>query len=149
MRWLLFILCLSAAFYTCVNPPNFPETPVITFKNVDRTFINENTDSVRLMFSFTDGDGDLGLTQSDTSTNTFVTDIRSGKKDFTYRYRLPYVTPGGMIKDISGDITITLPGVTCVPGKTLDSVVYKIQIKDRAGHLSNIIQSPQLIVKCQ
>jgi hypothetical protein len=151
VKWIVLILVLGAVCYTCQPSPNFPIVPVITFKSVNKTYINQQTDSLQLVFSFTDGDGDLGLTQSDTSTDALVIDHRPDPlhKDYDYTYRIPFITPGGQVKDISGDITITLPGVTCMPNKTLDTVIYEIKIKDRAGHWSNLIQSPSITVNCQ
>jgi hypothetical protein len=152
MKWVVIILLAGACFYACKESPSFPITPVITFKSVNKTYINQLTDSVQLVFGFTDGDGDLGLTQSDTSTDADVIDHRPDDplhKDFDYTYRIPFITPSGQVKDISGDVTITLPGVTCMPNKTLDTVIYEIKIKDRAGHWSNLIQCPPITVNCQ
>lgn len=149
IKWGLIVFALSALFAACTNPPDFSEVPEIEFISINKTLIHEQSDSVNLIFSFKDGDGDLGVNQSDTSTNTFITDLRSGKNPFTYTYRLPYISSKGSIKAISGQISINIPGVTCVPGKTIDTVLYRIQIKDRAGHYSNIIESEKIVVICE
>jgi len=149
MYSLISSLLLTVCFSTCVNPPDFSSTPEIEFVSVSKNIIREQSDSINLVFSFKDGDGDLGVNQKDTSTNTFITDIRSGKKPFTYTYRLPYISAKGSIKDISGEVTINIPGVTCVPGKTIDTILYRIQIKDRSGHYSNIVESDKIVVHCQ
>ncbi len=148
-KWGLIVLVLAVLFATCTNPPDFSDVPAIEFVSVNKTLIREHADSVNLVFSFKDGDGDLGVNQTDTSTNTFITDLRSGKKPFTYTYRLPYISSKGSIKAISGQVSINIPGVTCVPGKTIDTVLYRIQIMDRAGHYSNIIESEKIVVICE
>jgi len=146
---LLWVPVFIALFNACTNPPDFSEVPEIEFVSVNKVLIHEQQDSINLVFSFKDGDGDLGVNQSDTSSNTFITDIRSGKKPFTYLYRLPYVSSKGSIKAISGQVSINIPGVTCVPGKTIDTILYRIQIIDRAGHYSNIIESEKIVVICE
>lgn len=135
--------------YSCLKPPQFSETPLIEFVSINSTQVQQMVDSIQMIISFKDGDGDLGSLESDTSTNCFITDHRSGKPDYTYNYKIPFVTPKGTTKDISGTITINLPGITCIPFHTTDSITYKIVIMDRAGHKSNEIQTPVIVVNCQ
>ncbi|GDX51363.1 hypothetical protein LBMAG27_04100 [Bacteroidota bacterium] len=147
---LIAISVLAFSFlYSCLKPPQFSETPLIEFVSINSTQVQQMVDSIQMIISFKDGDGDLGSLESDTSTNCFITDHRSGKPDYTYNYKIPFVTPKGTTKDISGTIAINLPGITCIPFHTTDSVTYKIVIMDRAGHKSNEIQTPVIVVNCQ
>ncbi len=150
--FLIFLVCVVAAstfYFSCLKPPQFSETPEINFVSINSTNVMEQTDSIKMVIGFKDGDGDLGVHQDDTSTNCFITDIRPGKPDYTYGYRIPFITPNGTVKDISGQISISLPGITCIPGRTIDSVTYKIKIRDRVGHLSNEVETPLILVTCQ
>ena len=62
-----FFAILGAA---CKPQPTFPTTPALTFKE----FIQPaGSDSLRVVFSFTDGDGDIGLLQTDTDSNMVLT----------------------------------------------------------------------------
>lgn len=134
---------------SCLKPPRFSETPSIEFVSINSTQVQQQTDSIQMIISFKDGDGDLGSAESDTSTNCFITDHRSGKPDYTYNYKIPFITPKGTTKDISGTIAINLPGITCIPFHITDSVTYKIVIMDRAGRKSNEVQTPLIVVNCQ
>jgi hypothetical protein len=49
-------------FSSCFNPPEFPSTPQIEFDKVQ--FVDAQTDSLILYIKFKDGDGDLGLDNS-------------------------------------------------------------------------------------
>ncbi len=133
---------------SCLRPPEFSETPVIEFVSINSTLIQQEIDSIKMVISFKDGDGDLGSMVNDTSTNCFITDHRPGKPDYTYTYKIPFITPKGTTKDISGTVTINLPGITCIPFQDTDSVIYKIVIIDRAGHKSNEVQTPVIVVNC-
>jgi hypothetical protein len=50
-------------FGSCFNPPEFPNTPQIEFDKVQ--FVDAATDSLILYIKFKDGDGDLGLDNTD------------------------------------------------------------------------------------
>ncbi len=134
---------------SCLKPPRFSETPSIEFVSINSTQVQQMVDSIQMIISFKDGDGDLGSLDSDTSTNCFITDHRPGKADYTYTYKIPFVTPNGTTKDISGTVSVNLPGITCIPFHVSDSVTYKIMIMDRAGHKSNQVQTPVIVVNCQ
>lgn len=131
--------------------PNEVGSPVpsISFKSL--TF---GTDSASLLLSFVDGDGDIGLTQSDTSAdfkfNCFVDVYRkeSGqwvKQDFIlpYYYRLPMLNKGEK-KILEGEIRLTLfdfPPDLGTPG--VDTLKASVYIKDRALNSSNTVFSQE------
>jgi hypothetical protein len=168
----LFILSLLAAaniLVYCVKPPDYPDTPVIEFLSVTPAtllqrpfFKNPDTVYTDLTFSFTDGDGDLGF--EDTTVSLLIYDLRT--PTLAKDYRLPMVDPNGAGNGISGEITVRVPVSCCIPdpingillppcdtnsisNQTLDTLIYSIQIKDRSGNWSNVIQSSPIILVCR
>lgn len=152
--YFLLVLFLAA----CVNAPEFPTEPVITYEGVNKAEIfqsvNGPLDSIEFHFSFTDGDGDLGQD----STSIFFTDSRLGTIT-PFRIR-PFPTEGTG-NGISGDIFVRFvnldAGVCCISGNRIciineavpvDTVSYAIQIMDRAGNLSNVIRTEVIEIKC-
>jgi hypothetical protein len=155
-------LCLasSIALYNCANPPDYPNEPIIEFKNVSKTLLrqgqlNSKNDSLIVSFSFTDGDGDLG---DKDSVNIYITDLRDGN---VRESRIPFIDPQGAGNGISGDISVQLYTTCCTyvnsEGIKLacesvpvpyDTVVYSISIKDRSGNKSNTIQTPPIVLQC-
>lgn len=134
----------------CIKLKTFPPTPVITFKSVSVTEAKQGVTPIKIIFTFTDGDGDLGLTQQDTSKDVLILDIRKGLPTFApiqYDYRMPYVTPEGNNKSISGEVEIDIPNTFCRPGLAVDTLKYSVQIKDRAGNKSNTLETPAIIVR--
>jgi len=145
-------------FAACVNPPDFPDEPVITYEGLNKAqiyqFTNGPLDSIELHFSFTDGDGNLS--QGD-SIDIFLTDSRLGIQT---PFSLPQIPTEGTGNGISGDIFINLvntTGVCCIfrnrfcaedPTYPVDTFSYTIQIQDRAGNLSNIIRTEQIEILC-
>jgi hypothetical protein len=151
----LFLLTISQ----CVQPPNYPNEPVITFKSLSRTTLRQGTgtfDTTFATISFTDGDGDLG--DSD-SLNVFLIDKRDNF--LKSKYRLPFIPEEGVGNGISGDITLRVNTSCCIfPNNVLppcspstqfptDTLRYIIFIKDRAGHESNHVETSDIILLCQ
>lgn len=113
-----------------------------------------------ITFSFTDGDGDLGF--KDEQGSIFIVD---GRDTFDKPpYRIPYIEQQGAGNGISGEISIVVPTTCCIyPTSTgippcdtsvsapqlLDTVFYLLQIKDRAGHLSNQITTDPITLVCR
>ena len=113
-------------------------------------------DSLYLNISFTDGDGDLGGNGKDNdSLNIFLLDKRSNQ--ITERFRSPYIPEQGTRNGISGDMRILLFTTCCnvIPpcekslSKPIDTLIYEIYIKDRAGHKSNVIQAEPIFLQCK
>ncbi len=137
----------------CQKAPDFPVTPSIAFVSFNQTQIHPGKDSLKITFSFTDGDGDLGYEQGQNTTGDttiHVTDVRINKPDYTYVFEMPYITPKGSYKQISGKFTIDMIGAcNCRPDHNFfDTVSYKIKIHDRAGHESNEITTPKVYLIC-
>ena len=151
---------LVVAFAACISPPDYPIQPEIKFiglsKNVMRQGLLGIEDSLFLSFSFTDGDGDLGsLGQGKDSVNIFLTDKRTNQP--SERFRIPYVPEQGAGNGISGDIRLllfttccnVLPPCEASTSKPIDTLIYEISIKDRAGHESNKILTAPIYLQCK
>ncbi len=161
-----FLLLLTAGVgvvaSTCVDPPDYPDEPVIEYLSLSKNFLIQSSlgeDSVLITFSFTDGDGDLGF--KDDSESIFIVD---GRDSFNKPpYRIPYIEQQGAGNGISGEISILLPTTCCIYSvqsgippceiniapQALDTVFYLISIKDRAGHVSNIVQTEPIFLRCR
>ena len=144
---------LISMLSSCLTPPDYDPVPKIEFDSLTKTYVQgflvtdpPVLDSITFFISFTDGDGDLGTGATDTTHNLFFVDSRTG---FPYPFQFPYVTPEGNVKDISGIISYTFSPFNCVPGHQVDTVSYTIYISDRAGHLSNEVTTPEIVIDCQ
>lgn len=156
----LLVVALMASF--CANPPDYPDEPVIDFVALSKDVMQQSSfgkDTVAITFSFTDGDGDISF--SDTTSNIFIIDARDNFSKPSYR--VPRIDEQGVGNGISGEITIQVPTTCCIypintappcdtsafAPKFTDTLQYKIQIKDRAGHLSNEILTAPIRLVCR
>lgn len=145
-------LVLTALFLlpvmSCKKKEPLDPKPEITFKSLSTL-----PDSSVLVLGFTDGDGDIGLTQSDTAGdfryNCFIDIYRQTngvweKQEFwiPYYYRIPMLKKTAKEKPLEGDIVLELldfpPDLATLGRDTLKAVIY---IKDRAQNKSNEVES--------
>jgi hypothetical protein len=156
----LFIIGITLTLLltgSCTKPPDYPIEPIIKFLSMSKTKLKQssiNADSLRVTFSFTDGDGDIG---SNDSLSLFVIDKRDGF--VSSKYKIPFVTESGATNGISGEVEFVIfttccyfpdGQAPCTPSLTFptDTVIYDIYLKDRAGHKSNIIQTLPIVLDC-
>lgn len=169
---ILFPLTIAIALIisSCIKPKEFSTTPEITFKD----FI-ELKDSALFVFSFTDGDGDIGLdtndkyppfnppvvNREDTTKNipagefyyNFYMDLWEKQNGVfmkhvsnpPFNYRIPRITPLGQNKTLEGDISITM--IKGYSASSADTIKFTAFMYDRAQHKSNIIETTEIIIK--
>ena len=148
---LLLVTSILLVFTSCFKKEAVSPIPVIEFK----AFI-ANKDTANLYIKFEDGDGDIGLTQNDTTPpnnyNCYITYIEKQKGiwvkrnlPFEFNYRIPNVNTSGRKKAISGEITIALKPYYYDPFSKFDTIKYELYIVDKALNKSNIIETREII----
>lgn len=167
MKARLAIFLLIATLSGCIKAPEYPVEPIIEFKSVSSSYVySGRTDTITV--SFTDGDGDIGVTPSDGDTcnlcslkygdstclhlsgfNVFIIDSRD---TCIGTYASANIETSGKYKALSGEISIitAIDSKKCFatpdPNCPLDTAVYSVIVRDRAGHLSNIVQTTPIVV---
>ncbi len=163
---LLIILFFGIVFcFSCKKPEQYPVIPYIEYTDFTKISNNRGVDEKGILkFSFTDGDGDIGLAPSDTLSpfnpgsqfyyNLFITYYEKQHGIYvavnlpmTNNSRIPVITPTGQNKSIKGFVEIEL--FINNPSTTFDTIAYDVTIADRAFNLSNTIRTPDIIVKKQ
>lgn len=159
---------IGVGIYSCKDKPSYPSTPVITYKNFIRYGNPSNPDSVELVVSFTDNEGDIGLDQSDTfglfkTGNIFMDYLYwdttgTGPDHWSYydmtptdsipfdtlkvAYRVPPVLP-------DGDPAEPMKGLIYVKQKPFikvyDKIMYVVYLYDKAHHRSDTIHTPAFL----
>lgn len=146
----------------CIEQREYPIEPIIEFKSFS-TEKNVAGNDVTGFFtiSFTDGDGDIGLTQSDTFPpynpgseyyyNFFITFYQMSGGVFQpitepYNSRIPDINPTGIDKDLKGDIQIEIDLSILSLVLTSDTIRMDAYIVDRALHKSNIVETGAFVL---
>lgn len=155
------VLFIGIIFFSCkkTSTPT-PGPPVIAYKSFEPI----NADDAYLHFTFTDPDGDIGLSTADDSSitspyhydfhsrfqfknyqGTFIDSVwvdLSGADSAQYNYRIPYIENKAKDKSLSGEIIVKLSGYR--PAHTFHNFRYNIYIYDRAHHKSNVVTTPEI-----
>ncbi len=171
----ILILLLIAVSITnsCQKFETFPDVPAITYTNFE-VLLNPQTGITErgvLVFSYTDGNGDIGLDKGDTvppfdkngdyyynliikyfekQKGTFVeVPLLSWNADslyfdtLTFNSRFPVLTPQSGNQAIKGVFQDTL--FIYNPISTFDTIKFKAYIIDRAFNKSNEIETGEII----
>ena len=152
------LLCISS----CIQFQNYPIEPHIKFVSFNKITNSTGIDNQgTLTFSFTDGDGDLGLDDSqtappfDTSSqyyyNIFIKYFEKQNGQYnevvltpSNNGRFPNITPSGEKKGIQGNLAVDL--YINNPFSAFDTIRYEVYIVDRALNHSDTITTPDIIV---
>ncbi|GAB4301085.1 MAG: hypothetical protein Kow0068_24140 [Marinilabiliales bacterium] len=160
------VLCLLI-LQACKKPVKYPDTPSIThesFEIIDSVdLLGQNMKYGILLFSFIDGDGDIGLNSDDTLPpfdtssvyyNNLFIKMYEYKNDtlrivdletpLNFRIR-PRFESTGQNKTLKGKIKVKLE-YNIVFLKSYDTIKYEYYILDRAHNQSNTQQSNLIIL---
>lgn len=164
---LTFFFLIFIFAWGCKKEETYPIEPHIELISFDKIADSSGIDQQGVIgLSFTDGDGDVGLTSTQTTGNfkynLFIKYFEKKKGKFqeiiltspnsitgkldtlSFNGRIPYLTPTGKIKSIKGEIYDTL--YINNPASTYDTIKYEIFIQDRALHKSNTVTTPDIII---
>jgi len=154
---------------SCLKVETYPDEPIIEYKSFE---VFE--DSAIVTVSFTDGDGDIGLENGDTTgdfapgsffySNAYLEyyELMNGEwvkgtadpggnnfptaDTIVFTNRLPNITPIGQNKALKGDIRLTLEPNYFNPFSNFnDTIKYKIILIDRALNISNQIETETIV----
>lgn len=173
IRRLTALLVLLLVIGSCKKYEEFPPEPVIKFMDFTLLRDTEGIDQRGILrFSYTDGDGNIGLCSYDTVapfdynlfikyfelqngvfkeilliTPNYINDTTIEYDTATFNGRIPILTPAGKNKAIRGEIEDTLNVNNIL--SPYDTIKYEVYIMDRDLNKSNIIATPPIIIKKQ
>jgi hypothetical protein len=153
-KYLLLILSASIVF-ACVKKTSYPATPDIKFKD----FLVFDGDSADIQVKFTDGDGDIGVSDGDSTRTFWVTyyykdTISNNYTAYYSSFNNDTLRTGYIIKSpndsykgkpISGEISVRLQQLR--HSRKIKNVKYVIHLYDEAGNKSNVISSPEFTIQ--
>jgi hypothetical protein len=162
-RWyILYFIALIYGFSGCVKQEHYPDVPQIQFLNYTSVF-DTGQYAVKgiLNISFTDGNGDIGLNPGDTYPpfdtggpyyyNYVITYFEKQlgvfqKVDLNppFSARIPVLNSEFPGKPIKGVIADTF-GLN--PHPLFDTIKFEAFIYDRSLNKSNVISTPEIVLK--
>jgi hypothetical protein len=163
IRFVIFsgLATLLITLTSCLKEDTYSDTPTISFQNFTLTYGEDQLGNQiwtgTLKFNFTDGNGDFGLPDPDSTTlpnyryNLYLTKyikqngvfvaIPDGDLATSLSYTVPYVEPEGNNKMQKGTITLQIQYYSL----TSDTIKYSFYITDLAQNKSNIAETNEII----
>ena len=140
-----FFLIIAALtiFGTLVScnekPSNIPEISNLT---VTPMSAEEFADSVVISFDYFDYNGDLGNSDPNI-TSLSVKDSRLQNADL---YHVKPLSPEGSNVQIQGRLSVKLNNLFILGNNTTEELIFEVQIEDRKGNWSNLLESDTIRV---
>jgi hypothetical protein len=153
-RGIFLFLLLGAGFYGCVPQPVYPDEPSLKFKEFRPQ--HSGSDSLTAVFTFTDGDGDIGLAPTDPDSNFLMTvyvpdasqnyhvldNSQTVQSDsIYYPYRISHLTAGQA--GLEGDIYVTILHKSFIGRDTLQ---FNAFLLDQSHHRSNYVRTDPVVL---
>lgn len=158
MKHVLILFGVSLFFASCLKRESFPDEPRILSGRLD-----VSGSAATMVLSFTDGDGNFGLEEGDTSGlfapcirrwNLYAEyyEMQNGQwvlvpidpcddptpdPDVPFYYVVPWAKPTGQDQTQEGEISIDMP-LWNLPSE-YDTVMFKVKIVDRDMNESNVV----------
>lgn len=138
----ILIFSLAIGFVSCSKDKATGGAPVIKLISVSSTDIKEFRDSLVIVLEYTDTDGDIG--ESDPDKNSLqIKDRRLSNADFYFVK--PLSPPDSEIK-ITGRIEVQIKNTFLLGTGNTEITQFDIKLRDRAGHWSNSINTPEISI---
>lgn len=144
-KYLWLNLIATLLVYTgCKKDKPVSNAPSITYVSIAPNPAVKYQDTVKIVISYTDADGDLGVDSPD-AKNLFVTDSRN---NVTSQFRIQQLAPTNANINIEGNLDVILsPQGFTNDGDSTETATYSIYVVDRAGNKSNTVQTDALLIK--
>lgn len=147
---------------SCYQRQDLPPEPSLEFIGMDKNSIKQGfskEDSIVFYLNLRDGDGDIGVSSSDTlSKSIFIKDMRTG--NISEQFNIPEIPDNISVNGISAELQLKLyttcclfpdniPPCSVITDYPIDTIIYEITIRDRAGNTSAPIQTPPIFILCE
>jgi hypothetical protein len=143
LRIFIPVMMVLFVYNSCKKEQPISVIPAIKFVSMAPNPAKKYQDTVTIVISYVDGDGDLGIDSPD-AKNLYVTDSRN---NVVSQFRIHQLAPTGSNIAIEGNLDVVLPPQGFVnDSNTTETATFSIYVVDRAGHQSNTVQTTPLVI---
>jgi hypothetical protein len=151
MKKYLFPLLLACGLtYSCTPDPVYPDEPVLTFLRYEYN----NADTLRAVFSFTDGDGDIGVAPTGNDSNMVLTlyykapdglfhvarPAAQPDDSIYYTYRIPELPEGQ--RGLEGEIYLVINPQFMI----YDTIQFNAFLLDQSHNKSAVVRTSEQVL---
>ncbi|MDP2175002.1 MAG: hypothetical protein Q8K70_03730 [Bacteroidota bacterium] len=128
---------------SCKKEANVSKIPQIKLLSLSITELIQFKDSLVIEIEYIDGDGDIGEEDPD-KNSIYVKDKRLNEAD--YYFIKPLSPPNSKIQ-IQGKVRVNIKNVFLLGSANQEFTNFEIKLRDKAGNWSNLIVTPEIIIK--
>ena len=119
-----------------------PVEPRLEWVDINSTAFASAETPVVVTLAYQDHQGDLGWADPD----RHALEVQDDRLEAPDTYHIPPLTPDEMELDIDGTFVVHLPPLFLLGNGGDEMTRLTFRITDRAGHASNLVQSPLLLI---
>ncbi|MAC17478.1 MAG: hypothetical protein CMC97_04190 [Flavobacteriales bacterium] len=138
----LLTLALAGLVSACTQDNLDPVEPQLTWVSINAETVVSATTPVVVTLAYRDHQGDLGWNDPD----VHALEVQDDRLDAPDTYHIPPLTPDGMELDIDGTFVVNLPPLFLLGNGGDEPTRLTFRITDRAGHVSNAVVSPVILI---
>ena len=147
LRYIIIFAFTGSILVSCKPEQVFPDEPMLSFKE----YQYNGADTLKTVFSFTDGDGDIGVAPTGNDINMMLTLYYKDQNgefqvarpgisttdSITYPFRIPELPDGQ--NGLEGDIYLIVNSAFI----QYDVIQFNAYIVDQTNHKSSVIRTPE------
>lgn len=141
-----FIICaLTALVLTGCKEESAPavsEVPFISVQSITPTTVKEFSDSIEILLTYEDGDGDIGYVDAD----VYALTVRDSRLPLADPYYVPPLAPPNEEIHIKGILKVKLKNTFLLGSGGNEITFFELQLTDRAGNKSNVVTTEQITI---
>jgi len=147
MGKIYIILIATALIFGCKKEDSVQEElskdPSISFVSLSPSEVENFKNSVTLVISYRDNNGDIGFDDPD----EYALWVKDSRLDSADLYHIPPLAPLGKNLIIKGNLEIVLNSMFIIGNGDEELVSLTVKLKDRENNWSNIINTPTITIK--
>jgi len=141
-HWMIPFLLTCLLWSSCKEEEVILQVPQLSLLDISPTVVTAHGDSIVIHLGYADEQGDIGFPDPD-EPSLSVRDQRLSEPDWVH---IPPVTPDLMELSIAGELEVVLPPLFLLGNGDEESTTFTLQLRDRAGHLSEPLVTPEIII---
>lgn len=159
LAWLSLAL---ASLSACLSEPEYPVEPEVKFVGLSRDTMTQGAllqDSITVVISFTDGDGDIVFPAGDTTPSVFLVNRKT--REQVASFKLDPIEEKGLSNGVNGELRLRVYTTCCdypdninaLPCEIsrefpVDVLLLEAYMVDRAGNQSNSAEVAPIFLRC-
>ena len=139
---LCWLALIAASQFGCSPEEPDPVSPTLTWISINATAFESASENAIITLGYQDHQGDLGWSDPD----RHALEVLDERLDAPDTYHIPPLTPDEMELDINGIFEVTIPPLFLLGNGGDEQTRLTFRITDRAGNVSNTVQSPVILI---